>query len=54
LPFADSGLVDEDGFCLALKEVKASKDDITILLSWYGWIEAEVFANRFIIGARRE
>jgi hypothetical protein len=54
LPFADFALVDEEGFRLALKKVKASKDDTTILLSWYEWIEAEVFANRFLIGPRRE
>jgi len=47
------GLVDEDGFRLALKEVKASKDDTTILLSWYGWIAAEVFVNRFHLSLER-
>lgn len=54
LPFADSWLADEDGFRLALKEVKASTKDTTILLDWYEWIENEVFASRFIVGARRD
>jgi hypothetical protein len=39
---------------LALKEVKASTKDTTILLDWYEWIENEVFASRFIVGARRD